>query len=276
MFRRFIDEYREAASLLEVAESELRGADALAPQLRWMAYDGAAAVGIANGRRRPDGRVFLNFGATPPTLIAGLADVAMAATGPVYTVAQSAERRQQLEDIGFTVELVDDEFEVRFETALRHLGRPRLPAHFTLVPPHQLDEAHLVALDNELRKEVPGTDGWVTTAQMWQAEIHSPEYDPSGYLVGVDRRSGAYGGLIRFWRNTDIPRLGLLAVTKPYRGSLLATGLLRTALEGASLWGNATFQTSTSPSNPVTYRALGHIGVAPIGRRFQMVRELQS
>ncbi|NND02201.1 MAG: GNAT family N-acetyltransferase, partial [Acidimicrobiia bacterium] len=140
-----------------------------------------------------------------------------------------------------------------------------------LLPPHDLDELRLAALDTELRQDVPGTDGWETTIEMWRAEIESPEYDPNGYLIAVDEVTGAYCGLIRFWRNADQPRLGLLAVTRPHRGSLLATALLRAGLEGASDWGSQTFSTSTSPSNPGTYPALLRLGVRPIDRRYQMV-----
>ncbi|NND01639.1 MAG: hypothetical protein HKN91_02530, partial [Acidimicrobiia bacterium] len=173
LVRPFHDEYRATSSFLDVPEDELRSADAEAPPMRWiLLYDGAV-VGVANGHRRPDGRVFVRFGRTPGQLIGRLAETVVRRLGSVHAIARSASDRSQLEAAGFVVEFVDDEFEMSFDKALRKLGRRRTPSGFDLLPPHDLDELRLAALDTELRQDVPGTDGWETTIEMWRAEIES-------------------------------------------------------------------------------------------------------
>lgn len=265
---RFADEYDNLASFLECRAEEIHAEDASI--LRWVAYEGDAIVGTARGRRRPDGRMFVDFAATAQSLLSPIVEAVAADVGRIHAVARTEKRRRELEAAGFRVELVDDEFEIAFATALRRIGRLRLPSRFRLDPPHRLHETRLAALDTALRQDVPGTDGWQTSVEMWRHEVRSSEYDPTGYLVGVDEQTGDYCGLIRVWRNRPTPRLGLLAVTKPHRRSLLGPALLRAGLEGASRWGSATFVTSTSPANPDTFPALARLRAKPTGRRYQM------
>lgn len=270
LVRRFSGEYDQVAGLVRVAADEIRAADAAIPPLRWVAYKGYGVVGVASGRRRPDGRTFVKFHSSQPDASTHLARFAAADVGVIHAVARSEAAKWELEAAGFAVEVIDDEFEISFQAALRRLGRRRQPPQFVLRPPHELEEHRLVALDTELRQDVPGTDGWVTTAEAWRYEINSPEYDPAGYLIAIDSRLDSYAGLVRFWRNRDVPRLGLLAVARPYRGSLLASLLLRAGLAGAVGWGSAKFQTSTSPNNRSTHPALIRTGATPTSRRYQM------
>ena len=62
----------------------------------------------------------------------------------------------------------------------------------------------------------------------------APPFDPDGYLVAVDKRTGRYVGLVRFWRNPTGPRLGLLGVLPEFRIPSLAAGLLEAGLTGAA------------------------------------------
>ena len=270
LVRRFNDEYDQEAGLVGGAADEIRAADAAEPLVRWIVCESETVVGVASGRHRPDGRIFVRFHTTQPRGLVQLADFAAAEVGTIHAIAHSETAKTELEGAGFAVEVTDDEFAISFDAALRRLGPRRRPRHLVLRPPHELEEQRLVALDTSLRQDVPGTAGWVTTAEAWRDEIDSPEYDPGGYLIAFDTRLDVYAGLIRFWRNPDGPRLGLLAVTRPYRGSLLAAALLRAGLTGAGEWGSPTFQTSTSPDNRGTYQALVRLGATPTSRRYQM------
>lgn len=235
----------------------------------WIARNGDQVLGAVAVRGRPDGRRFARFGDSVPESLSWLG-AAVAERGGLHAIARSAGELGQLIAAGFVVEIENHDFEIRFDDALLRLGRPRLPDRFSLVPPHELDEKKCLALDNELRQDVPGTDGWIGTLEMWRDELASAEYDPSGYLVAVERPTGKYCGLIRVWRNDDGPRIGLLGVSRSNRGSPLAAALLQSGLAGAATWGSATFRTSTSPSNPGTYPALRRMGATPVATFWQL------
>lgn len=271
--RPFTDEYAAIADLVGGAADELRGDDAASAPPRWIAVDGAsgAIAGVVTARTRPDGRTFLGFGATPPDLFVYLADAAASHLGTVYSFARDERRRGELTAAGFQVEIATEQLSVPFSGSLDRLRRARLPDRYLLAHVDELDEVKLVALDNTLRQDVPGTEGWEGTIDMWRSEIASDEYDRNGYLIAVERATNEYCGLVRFWRNADGPRLGLLAVVAQHRRSLLAGSLLRAGLQGAADWGHSQFTTETSPANRGTYPALLRVGAAPLGRRYQLV-----
>ena len=98
--------------------------------------------------------------------------------------------------------------------------------------------------------------------RMWfDAELSdSPPFDPSGYIVAVDTSSGALTGLVRFWRNADGPRLGLIGVVPEHRGSGLAAALLKHAAAAACTWGHDAFVAETQSINSAVHPRLSKIG----------------
>ena len=90
-------------------------------------------------------------------------------------------------------------------------------------------EDQLRLLDDALRQDVPGTEGWQWDPAGFNEETFGSDFDPATYLVAVDVASGEYIGLVRVWNSPGRPRLGLIAVLPPYRRRGLATVLLARA-----------------------------------------------
>ena len=126
---------------------------------------------------------------------------------------------------------------------------------------------------DDLRNLVPGTDGWAGDVQALRAELTSPEFDSSAYLVAVEQSSGTLAGLVRIWHNPSGPRLGLIGVLPAHRHKPLAAALLKEALSAAATWGFDEFVSQTSPANAHTYPRLRRMGLAPIGSFVQLVRQ---
>ncbi len=245
--------------------------------MRWVARQAGEVVGVATATHRPDSRQFVAFARSAPSSLAALAGAAAAKlpSARIHTMvaANDAETVRALRAAGFDVEVVVERFRIAFARALAALRRAWVPEGFHLAHVDEVDEAQALELDNLLRRDVPGTDGWQGTLRMWRDELsESPPFDRSGYLVAVERVSGEPAGLIRFWRNPEGPRLGLLGVTRRHRGGPLAAGLLKSGLQAAADWGHETFVTETSPSNRVPYNAMARVGAQSQGRLLQLVR----
>lgn len=105
-----------------------------------------------------------------------------------------------------------------------------VPGGLTLLTVDEVDETALRQLDDELRGEVPGTDGWVNDpAEFHEHTYEQPHLDPATYLVAVDDDRRQFAGLVRIWANGTRARLGLVAVARPYRRRGLARALLAAA-----------------------------------------------
>jgi ribosomal protein S18 acetylase RimI-like enzyme len=94
------------------------------------------------------------------------------------------------------------------------------------------DEARLMRLDDALRQDVPGTDGWrwPEAADFREATFRDGAYDPATYLVAVADTPGEYVGLARVWWKLTSPRLGMIAVLPAYRRRGIARALLAEVL----------------------------------------------
>ncbi len=242
---------------------------------RWMAIDRGEVVGAATALVRPDDRMFLIFASTTADAYRPLATtVAAAVSRPLFANVDASDDRAlvALTDAGFGVEIAVDKFRIRFDAALDALARAWAPSRFSLDQADTVEEERLFTLDCALRRDVPGTDGWVGNRRWFRDELRErPPFDPRAYLVGIERRSGDYVGLVRIWRNADEPRLGLLGVARPYRGTPLAASLLARSLTAASTWGHATFTTETSTSNVAVHRRVRRLDPVVLGRFYQMV-----
>jgi ribosomal protein S18 acetylase RimI-like enzyme len=105
-----------------------------------------------------------------------------------------------------------------------------LPDGYTAISAAGSDLPMLAELDQALREDAPGTAGWRDDpAEFARQTFGDPEFDPETYLVAADR-AGRYAGLVRVWRTTTGPHLGLIAVLPPHRrrglGYALSTRVL--------------------------------------------------
>ncbi|MBT8198757.1 MAG: hypothetical protein KJO84_09705 [Acidimicrobiia bacterium] len=269
----FTDEYELAAPLFDSTAAELRARTLPPGSRRWLAVDDGIAVAAATSMVRPDDRVFLRF-VGDAEAYGPLADGVIATLGRrVHAFTRSEEMLAALERAGFGIENVTEDFAVPFDRALALTSRAWLPSGYSLHRADEVDEDRLFALDNMLRRDVPGSDGWRGNREWFHDELHGdPAFDPSAYLVAQEENSGEYVGLTRIWRNDSGPRLGLIGVRRHHRGSTLAPFMLHRALESAATWGSEVFHTGTSLSNRAVYPKLSRIGESQ-GLSWQLVRE---
>jgi len=107
------------------------------------------------------------------------------------------------------------------------VGNVQPPAGVELVSADRVDVGRLRELDDELRQDVPGADGWRWDAADFRDELASADFDPSVYIVAVD--GGEYVGIVRVWMGRTVPRLGFVGVSRPYRRRGVALALLSRA-----------------------------------------------
>lgn len=113
------------------------------------------------------------------------------------------------------------------------LARAKRTSGYSIVSAADAAEDRLFDLDNELRNQVRGTDGWSGDRAWFHQELsEAPPFDAAGYIVAVHETSGDYVGLVRVWRNPAGPRLGMVGVLAPHRSTTLAAMLLGQAWRG--------------------------------------------
>lgn len=265
----FTDEYEAAAAVLGRPAAEQRARDDArpGPLRRWLAWDGDEVVAAVTATTRPDRRTFVSF-AGPHRAWPALVDAAGAAVATLHALARDPEALAALAASGFAVEMEAEEFRVRFDAALAALRRVSMPRGFTLVRAADADPERLFALDNAVRQDVPGTDGWEGDRTMFLDELS----DPAAYLVAVEEASGAYVGLARVWRNPAGPRFGLVGVARRHRGTMVGPALIKAVLEEAAQWGHGSFTTETSLGNDAVHPRLARLAAARLGRFAQLIR----
>lgn len=274
---RFVDEYDDVARLTGSTPGRIRKRDAESDgsPLRWLARNGRAIVGVADGLIRPDDRLFLRFDVSDPGVYGPLTEwIYQEQRRPLFAMAdeQPSQELQALKSIGFRTEVVNERFIVSFDDVLAKLVRAWVPSAYVLRRADRVDEERLFRLDNDIRSLVPGSDGWRGNRRWFSEELaESPPFEPNAYLVAVHVADDEYVGLIRIWRNEARPRLGLIGVLPQHRVPSLAAALLRAGLLGAAQWGHEVFETETSLENPHTYKRLARLATESGGRFRQLV-----
>ena len=207
---------------------------------------------------RPDGRRFLR------------GDPNDVPDDDVYvTVAESDVSRY--EGVGFVVSRREDEYLV---PTGHHAVAP--PPGFAFRRADEVDEERLRRLDDALRQDVPGTDGWRWDAAGFRAEtFESPAFDPATYLVAVDRRDD-YVGLARVWVNRPTPRLGMIGVLAPYRRRGLAKALLEAVFSELHRRGAVEVSTEVDETNVASQALLAGFGARRIAGHVELIRRASS
>jgi ribosomal protein S18 acetylase RimI-like enzyme len=205
----------------------------LSPDLAWGACARDEGIGVVNALVRPDERCFVFFDscraeAYEPLLVAVAQDLGR----DFHVTVDEADDKSRalLAQLGFVVNRRESEYLIPTDpqvTGLRGVGAPR---GFVLVGADQVAEDRLRVLDDTLRQDVPGTDGWRWDEAGFREEtFESPSFDPTTYLIAIEQTSGDYAGLVRVWNNPVAPRLGLIAVVPRYHRRGLAKALLARA-----------------------------------------------
>jgi GNAT superfamily N-acetyltransferase len=173
--------------------------------------------------------------------------------------------------LGFSDNRREDEYAIPTAPEATGLGSAVLPAGFTLVGADQVDEDRLRRLDQALRQDVPGQDGWVNrTDDFHQAMFGHRWFNPATYLVA--EHEGEHAGLVRIWDLPRRPRLALVGVRPAYRRRGLARAMLAAAFRPIHERGAAIVSTEADQADPAARALLAGLGATRTGGAIELVR----
>jgi ribosomal protein S18 acetylase RimI-like enzyme len=200
----------------------------------WNLVRDGTTVASAYAVCRPDRRWFVSVDAwhdtdERPLVNAMIADLQQ----DLYTRIDSGDpaSREMWSRYGFELDRREIEFVISPDPDHTGLADALVPVGLSLLSAEDVDETALRQLDDQLRDEIPGTEGWINDpAEFHDYTFDDKHYDPATYLVAADDEQRQFAGLVRIWASANRARLGLIAVTRDYRRRGLARALLASAL----------------------------------------------
>ena len=247
--------------------------------LTWYALDGDVVAGEVSARLRPDDRCFLYFDAWRPDVYPPLADaVAAELRRDLYASLDDAEfdALDACAAAGFVEHRRESFYRIPTDPEVTRLADATLPDRLDLMSAANADVDRLRLLDDALRQDVPGCDGWRWDPGEFQAETFGTFFDPATYLVAVDRSSGDYAGLVRIWRSRGGPRLGLIATLIPYRRRGVARALLSRAFGVLVARGETSVIADADDASAPCVSLLSRLGARRYGGSAELIRHHPS
>ena len=242
----------------------------------WAANHGEVAVGKAAALLRPDARCFVIFGACHPDAYRPLLQaIAQHLRRDLYTELGEADVQvlQRLVGLGFAVNRREHTYAIPTDPAVTGLTNVAVPAGFEILTADRVSEDQLRELDEELKQDVPGADGWKWDRQGFRNETYdAPDYDPATYLVAIEQATGRYAGLVRVWNRPSGPRLGLIGVGRPYRRRGLARLLLAQVFAVLHQRGETDVVAEVDIANASSNRLLIGLGARRTGGTIELIR----
>jgi ribosomal protein S18 acetylase RimI-like enzyme len=245
------------------------------PALTWRALDGDLVAGEVSARLRPDNRWFLYFDTWRADAYPPLADAVARDLGrDLYVTLEDAEydALDACAKAGFAVHRRESCYRIPTDPAATGLTGAVLPTGLDVLSAADADITRLRLLDDALRQDVPGCEGWRWDARQFRAETFSSFFDPATYLVAVDRASGQYAGLVRIWRNRAGPRLGLVAILAQYRRRGAARALLGQVFAVLAARGAASVTGEVDDTNVASVSLLTGLGARRHGGNVELIR----
>ena len=246
----------------------------------WRALAGGEIAGEAHAMLRPDRRWYLSADSWIPAAFPALVSAVTGDLGQdLYTMVDEADAagRRSWEAAGFTVLRREHCYQVPTGPGGTWPAGAALPAGMSLICADAVDEDGLRALDDALRQEVPGSDGWLSDPQEFREyTFDERHFDPATYLVAVDDASQAYAGLARVWNSTGCPRLGLVGVTSAYRRRGLARILLAAVFAPLRDRGISEVAAEVDVANTASNALLLGIGARRTGGSIELVRRARQ
>lgn len=207
---------------------------------------------------RPDGRRFI-WNPDPESL----AEI----TTDVYCTVEASEIKSY-SALGFNVHRREATYLVPTRSA-----RAEAAQGIVFADADEVDEATLRLLDNELRQDVPGTDGWEWTEADFREETYeAAEFDPNTYLVAVDSETGEYVGIVRVWVKQPTPRLGFIGVRRRYRRRGIARALVAEVFARLDERGIDEVSTEIDETNTASRALLEGFGARRTGTSVELIR----
>jgi GNAT superfamily N-acetyltransferase len=243
--------------------------------LTWRALDGDLVAGEVSAWLRPDDRCFLFFDTWRPDAYSPLTEaVAADLRRDLYVTLDDAEFEalDACAAAGFSVHRRESYYRIPTDPAVTGLAAAAMPAGLDVLSALDADIGRLRLLDDALRQDVPGSDGWRWDVTEFRSETFSPFFDPATYLIAVAPATGEYAGLVRVWRNRAGPRLGMIAILAPYRRRGAARALLRHAFAVLSARGEASATAEADDANVASVSLLTGIGARRYGGSVELIR----
>lgn len=178
---------------------------------------------------------------------------------------------------GFEPHRREIEFLISPDPGRTGLREVLLPVGLVLLSADEVDETGLRELDERLRDDLPGSDGWVNDpAEFRDHTFDERRFDPSSYLVAVDDERRQFAGLVRVWSSGSRSRLGLIAVTRPYRRRGLARAMLAAAFTPVHERGHREVMAETDAKNLASLALLRGVGAVETGSSMVLRRGASS
>jgi GNAT superfamily N-acetyltransferase len=245
------------------------------PALMWRALDGDLVAGEVTARLRPDNRWFVYFDTWRADAYPPLADAVARDLGrDLYVTLEDGEydALDACARAGFAEHRRESYYRIPVDPAVTGLAEAMLPAGLDVLSAADADLTRLRLLDDALRQDVPGCDGWRWDAEAFRAETFGPFFDPATYLIAVDQASGQYAGLVRIWRTRAGPRLGLVATLAPYRRRGIARALLRQAFAVLAAQGDTSAAGEVDDTDVPSLSLLTGLGARRYGGNVELIR----
>ena len=151
-----------------------------------------------------------------------------------------------------------------------------IPAGFDFLRADAVDIDRLRVLDDVLRQDVPGTDGWCWDAQGFLDELRQPAFDPTTYLIAEEALNGEYVGIVRVWNRPASPRLGFIGVARSQRRRGLARALVAHAFAVLASRGQREVTTEIDDTNAASKALLAGFGARRCGGTLELVRHRRA
>jgi len=158
------------------------------PALTWRALDGDLVAGEVSARLRPDDRCFLYFDTWRADACPPLADAVARDLGrDLYVTLEDAEydALEACAKAGFAVHRRESYYRIPTDPAVTGLAGAVLPAGLDVLSAADADITRLRLLDDALRQDVPGCEGWRWEAGPFRAETFGPFFDPARGAASV-------------------------------------------------------------------------------------------
>jgi ribosomal protein S18 acetylase RimI-like enzyme len=268
----------------EIIEQELTGRKRVAESVvvrptrtaTWNLVRNGAAVASGYGVCRPDRRWFVSVDAWheedhEPLVNAMIADL----PHDLYTRIDGADARslEVWTRYGFEPHRRELEFLFSPDPGRTGLERALVPEGLALLSADEVDETELRELDDRLRDDVPGTEGWINDpAEFHDYTFNERLFNPATSLVAVDDQHRQFAGLVRIWAINNRSRIGLLAVARAYRRRGLARAMLGSALGHVHQQGVHEVMAEVDSSNAAGLALLRRIRAVETGSSMVLLR----
>jgi len=155
--------------------------------------------------------------------------------------------------------------------------RVAAPVGIAFASADEVGEASLRLLDDELRQDVPGTDGWRWDEAAFREETYdATEFDPTTYLVAFDEATSRYVGIVRVWMKQPTPRLGFIGVLRSHRRRGIARALLAEVFGRLDERGVHEVSTEIDETNAASRALLEGLGARRTGTSVELIRRYDS